>query len=1160
MEVLNLCAGSKKLIFLILLTLFALRVPGFLYAGGVSEERYGQARSLLRERNLEENQQVENGREASRILRELLEEFITQPDRSDSEIADVRMLLADALFQAKEYNASIEMLTQVMAFHPQRFDEAEQKIGVIRNVRSEYNTLLNGLLAELRKDPNDPDDPFDEEEALAIISRMESLFPDPDPGTARQIADNKSRVKLAVDRGYRDRIIEQAHDLILQGEYLAAIDRYLTIDDIDEKGFYSRSFDLQREEFLATGPAVLYLNQVDNFISSVTETSRSYISQADETGQSIALFGNDFNRLFPSESSGALRASLPLENQSVIDAGVQPEAENAEVEQGEDGALDNDQQGEAGQQASALESGVYRSEESVAALYEDLRSQAALRDRLRESARRSRELREIFSGNVSQAGPGEDSEYLLYLQQFIDGPAQFDNEGIRGSAERYIREQKNLVFDLILPRIQEYAAQSDALYETEEYDSVEQSLIPLRDLGIFAFQIWQIYSGEDDTAVFQLTSGNMQYVPPEDVRDAAALLINHQRLQGRGALASLALDYRRLNELTPLSAQDALAAYNSGLDILSRVGEFSEPFLSSLNQLPQQLFEQVPEQVSVLVSDAADQHSSDRAGIVSGLETAITGYFNDYLVFLQENAPERLASAVDQIDEADRRLEGVEQENGLVYYYPGEALQAYTDSLDELENIVNISLDINAQIASSPDFVRNAAELEQLQNISSNVIDQAREEISQVEPKISIAARQVEEASDLLQDARVAEQQTRSAIANSQYEQAQSQFDLMIESYDDSLAIQDDPTVRRERENIRDELGQEIGDLLVRISTDRKREALASAKASYDDGDYAPALNFLADATEYHEIISPDEPDPSIEYLEELIVAANSLAQERELNETDPLYPTVSSYLNLASSAVSRAREAAGRGDDQALRRNISSAESNLVSVTQLKPSNFQAELLRLELQRLQNPEDFESYFNEQVDEILQDVREENTEPGQSLQQFREVSLTRLEALDEISPGDPRITSAIRQLEVDLGIRESPQEVANRNRSENLLAQARQLYTSAAAAGSEQQAVNRLEDALALAEDAQQVYPANLQAGNLIDDILYELGRPTTVSLSSVDSSLLEQATTDWYVNNRQIRARNIVDDLWQDEENRRYPPLRELREEIYISLGLPLN
>ncbi|WP_041401425.1 hypothetical protein [Salinispira pacifica] len=1141
----------------------------------MSEERYGQARSLLRERNLEEEGRVENAREASRILRGLLEDFITQPDRSDSEIADVRMLLADALFQAKEYNASIEMLTQVMAFHPQRFDEAEQKIGVIRNVRSEYNTLLNSLLAELRKDPNDPDDPFDEEEALEIISRMESLFPDPDPGTARQIADNKARVKLAVDRGYRDRIIEQAHDLILQGEYLAAIDRYLTIDDIDEKGFYTRSFDLQREEFLATGPGDLYLNQVDNLLSSVTETSRSYISQADETGGSIGGFSGEFARIFPPDSSDALRASESGNFQVFLGGNQSGEAaseENTTAIGGENGAPatpENGQEPDENQpdidvpgsaRATAQLAGAYSGEEAVAALYENLSIQAALRERLVQSAQRSRELREIFPSNVSQANPGDDSEYLLYLQQFIHGPQQYDNEGIRGAAERYIREQKTRVFDLIIPRIQEYADQSDALYAAEEYAQVSQSLVPVQELSVLGFQIWRIYTEGSNALLSGLTPEVMEYVPPEDEISAGDILITLRRLAGRLGLASFALDYRDLEGLNPLSAQEALSAYNSGLDTLRSLDEFSRPFAASLDSLPGRLFEDIPEEISTRGVSAVEQHDSDRDRIASRLRTAVTGYFNDYLVFRQEDAPQRLAEAVDQIDVANRRLEGIEQDNGLIYYYPEDALQAYTDALDELENIVNISRDLNAQIDSSPDFVRNAAELRELQNVSSEVIEEARQEIDELEPKISIASRQVDEASDLLQDARFAEQETRSAIANSQYEQAQSQFDLMIESYDDSLAIQADADIRQERENLSDELGEEIGDLLVRISTDRKREALASAKESYDDGDYAPALNFLADAREYHEVISPDEPDPSIEYLEELIVAANSLAQERELSETDPLYPTVSSYLNLASSAVSRARAAAERGDDQTLRRNISSAESNLVSVTQLKPSNFQAELLRLELQRLQNPDDFQRYFNDQVDEIIQDVQEENTEPGQSLQQFREVSLTRLEALDEISPGNSRITSAIQQLEVDLGIRESPQEVANRNRSENLLSQARQFYTSASAAGSEQEAVNRLENALALAEDAQQVYPANLQAGNLIDDILYELGRPTTVSLSSVDSSLLEQATTDWYVNNQQVRARNIVDQLWQDEENRRYPPLRELREEIYISLGLPLN
>lgn len=205
-------------------------------------------------------------------------------------IDDARQLIAE-----NRLNDAILVLQNIVRSDPERIEEAESLLRVIRELRGEYNVLLEQLVDNLVNNPGDY------EGTLAIIERMEQIDRAPNTSTSRQVELARVLAKQQVDLSRAREILAIADDQIRAGEYAAAIQTYLG------------GFDLQLEEFNARGYGNIFVETVNaaktqirvaselfsEELAVVSENAESLREQLDGAVQETAAVQAAFDRLIP---------------------------------------------------------------------------------------------------------------------------------------------------------------------------------------------------------------------------------------------------------------------------------------------------------------------------------------------------------------------------------------------------------------------------------------------------------------------------------------------------------------------------------------------------------------------------------------------------------------------------------------------------------------------------------------------------------------------------------------------------------------------------------------------------------------------------------------------------------------------------------------------
>ena len=218
-------------------------------------------------------------------------------------IDDARQLIAE-----NRLNDAILVLQNIVRSDPERIEEVEALLRVIRELRGEYNILLEQLVDNLVNNPGDY------EGTLAIIEQMEGIDRAPNPSTSRQVELARVLAKQQVDLSRAREILAIAEDQIEAGEYATAIQTYLS------------GFDLQLEEFDARGYGNIFVETVNaakqqirvsselfsEELSVVAENAESLREQLDGAVQETAAVQAAFDQLIPdlnavTRQSGSIR-------------------------------------------------------------------------------------------------------------------------------------------------------------------------------------------------------------------------------------------------------------------------------------------------------------------------------------------------------------------------------------------------------------------------------------------------------------------------------------------------------------------------------------------------------------------------------------------------------------------------------------------------------------------------------------------------------------------------------------------------------------------------------------------------------------------------------------------------------------------------------------
>ncbi len=191
-----------------------------------------------------------------------------------------KMPLAKSLVQEKRYNEAIIILTEIVKKDPERLDEVESLLKVIREVRSEYNQRYENLIDVLYEK-------HDVEQALKIIAELESLDKSPDKATLQAVAQAKSSAAFVYNLNRFTKIMDEGLVLINRKDYWNAVSTYL------------EGFGLHKEDFDTAGYGNIVTTQVNKAVADVQAAARAFIeSRAVAIQKSGAVTGLSFEGNF----------------------------------------------------------------------------------------------------------------------------------------------------------------------------------------------------------------------------------------------------------------------------------------------------------------------------------------------------------------------------------------------------------------------------------------------------------------------------------------------------------------------------------------------------------------------------------------------------------------------------------------------------------------------------------------------------------------------------------------------------------------------------------------------------------------------------------------------------------------------------------------------
>lgn len=550
-------------------------------------------------------------------------------------------------------------------------------------------------------------------------------------------------------------------------------------------------------------------------------------------------------------------------------------------------------------------------------------------------------------------------------------------------------------------------------------------------------------------------------------------------------------------------------------------------------------------------SPAATQpRASLLSAAVVGLDRRLDGDLSAHIALLQTEerdivdrvasleyarfAARRSTAAENRVD-ADVLLLGETGEGAdVVRRYPDRSLPIYTSVEEALSLLDGELAEFIGRYRAEVDFVaadpRVVAHVEAAETMRADIA----EERTLVAARIRTADERIAEAARLRREFAQLMDRAEALVDSAQLIEADRAYNDARRLSFDALELQEDQDFREASDIRVATVGEAIKNARAAVVVRQVREYLDEAQDLFDRERLDEAWGLVSEAEELYLTVY-DQVSPEIARLSRLIGAARLVQGGRDLEETDPLYPILGSYLSRAQVDLEQARRWIRSGRDDVAEPLIVRAEESFGNVLLARPFNWEARLGILRVQELSlSPAEFDTFFARRYEEQVERLDDPEVSELEVL--------TELEALAELNPTYPGLATRIRQIKVEVGLLPNPVTQARLAEAARLLDQAQELATSNddVTLGL---ALERVEASIA-------INPDNRDAQVLADTLRIRLGGTATVALSAADEQLFQRAQ-DLFVSGAVASARIIVLRLLQDQDNQRYPPLLSLRDRI---------
>ena len=732
---------------------------------------------------------------------------------------------------------------------------------------------------------------------------------------------------------------------------------------------------------------------------------------------------------------------------------------------------------------------------------------------------------------------GDEREvyHLLYLYFLISGRFESEvKEGISGAVERFWWEildklderTDSLLAESFLKGQEEYHEKNDQASRATFQESQAYSSLHQRSLGAwenrFSKESFDNLSEEDrDILALQLarkasarlkSSVAEEYIELMDNRMAIDALDRRRReielsAEGRSLRTSLLEEKNQLfsrrdaweNRLADLQiSEGAEKADNEGPDLVAL----------AIREIDALLKDSIKAEVALVVAIETIERAP--------LEVALAALRKNY-----QDALDYLEGVTITVGEGEMAQE-------VLAIYPNRALEILGEFPPEIDRIRRTMTAFQERLRTDTTwedpaiqavFVEGEAFLASLQALS----DDASRFYIRAEDELFQANRFRQEGDRRFQEARQLTDQEEFLVAK-------ERLTIAADLYDRSLSHQEDSDLRR----IRD---REIPDFFNEIHLKENlrviqdvRAYLTQGQSLYTKNEFVKANSlFLRAETRWFD--TNVEPSSEIVYWLELSRIALSLAVQRELLLTDPLFPEMTQYLNQATADYSQGRRFMTARNEEAANRAFDDAEENLFLVRQFYPFNTEVRTLMIRIAQQRDPEGAEELIRKDFNDAKNKIR---FNPGEAYMELKN--------LEAFAPDYPGLDVAIEEAEYATGIRVRPPDPAKSLRSQELYQQALTIVNSNV----------RVEFPLAqaLLDEAFSLNPDNRDIILLKESVALSVGGTTTTILSSVDQQKYGEAVGE-FNNGNYLKAQILVDILLENPDNRYNTRLLELKERI---------
>jgi len=469
-------------------------------------------------------------------------------------------------------------------------------------------------------------------------------------------------------------------------------------------------------------------------------------------------------------------------------------------------------------------------------------------------------------------------------------------------------------------------------------------------------------------------------------------------------------------------------------------------------------------------------------------------------------------------------------ESTRIEKYPNLALEIFNQVADEVSLLERSIEGLRAWAGSDKAYILASYDVQQ-QLKGADLLQENLEEM-----KSALLKHQAEAQNNLLlaqrfeREGNLREDQARAGLRQDNFDRARENIQGALEAFDRSLEYREDENIRRRRDQVLPALSLEIIEAENSVVVRQVRTLISRGRSLYNNSQFFEAERVLLQAKSRWADTNPEENSEIMLWLN-FVRAALQANSGREITESNPLFREISQLLNLAVEDYQGGKSLLELGKVRDAIDRLERAEEKIARILIPFPYNQEARILSLRIDQLKDKD----AFSEKLTRYYNDARRKISNNPQE-------AYVDLKDLEQINHDYPGLKNSIYELEIILKIRIPPPDPAKLAESGELFNKARIIV--------ERNQRELFTIALEQLNRAIELNPDNQSAIEYKDRIQIAAGERVQPILGSVAQGQYRLAEEKFLAGNY-FEALAIVEKLLQDEKNRNYPPLIELKKRI---------